>query len=75
MTPRMIARAFAPLAPFVLALAPLGSGCGGGAAPDARYPSREVGCPVKSYPADPPQAVDDLGVVAIDCTAARMTVR
>ena len=47
--------------------------CGGGAAPDARYPSREVGCPVKSYPSQPPAPVDELGVVAIDCSAGGAT--
>jgi hypothetical protein len=50
-------------------LGPLVLGCGGGAAPDARYPARELGCPVKSYPAEPPAPVDDLGVVSIDCAA------
>jgi hypothetical protein len=47
----------------------LGAACGGGVAPDARYPAREAGCPVKSYPAEPPAAVDDLGIVSIDCAA------
>jgi hypothetical protein len=47
--------------------------CGGGAAPDARYPGREVGCPVKSYPSEPPAPVDELGVVAIDCSAGGAT--
>ena len=57
----------------VLALAIVGAltmgvGCGGGTATDARYPARETGCPVKSYPSQPPAPVDELGVVAIDCT-------
>jgi hypothetical protein len=42
----------------------------GGASSDARYPSRPGGCPVKSYPAAPPVAVDELGPVAADCVAA-----
>jgi hypothetical protein len=67
--PDVVAR----LAPGMLGLATLGAGCGGGAAPDARYPARETGCPVKSYPGDPPPAVDDLGVVTIDCTAGGPT--
>ena len=40
--------------------------CGGGA-PDARYPAREAGCPVKSLPGRPPCPVDDLGVVTVEC--------
>jgi hypothetical protein len=40
--------------------------CGGSAA-DPRYPAREAGCRVRSYPAEPPVAVDDLGTVAIEC--------
>jgi hypothetical protein len=56
-----------------LACCSLGTGCGGAAAPDARYPAREVGCPVKSYPAQPPAPVDDLGVVSIDCAAGGAT--
>ncbi len=40
--------------------------CGGGA-PDARYPAREAGCPVKSMPGQPTIPVDDLGVVRVEC--------
>ena len=46
-----------------------GAACGG-SAPDARYPARPAGCPVKSFPAEPGASVDDLGVVAVDCVAA-----
>ncbi len=45
------------------------SACGGGSAPDARYPAREAGCPVKSLPGEPAGPVDELGVVTVDCTA------
>jgi hypothetical protein len=44
-----------------------------GSAPDPRYPSREAGCPVKSFPAEPTMPVDDLGTVAIDCAPASST--
>jgi hypothetical protein len=43
--------------------------CGGGSAPDARYPTRDAGCPVKSLPGEPTVPVDELGVVTVDCTA------
>jgi hypothetical protein len=46
-------------------------GCGG--APDARYPSREAGCPVKSYPGEAGIPVDDLGTLTIDCAGGRGT--
>jgi hypothetical protein len=49
--------------------ASLGAACGS-ASPDARYPSRAAGCPVKSYPGDPARPVDDLGVVTVDCGAS-----
>jgi hypothetical protein len=42
-------------------------GGGGGGSPDARYPSRERGCPVRPFPAEPTLPVDDLGVVSVDC--------
>jgi len=58
----------ATFATFALAIAAV-AGCGG-AAPDARYPARPAGCPVKSYPAEPGIQVDDLGPVAVDCVAA-----
>jgi len=41
--------------------------CAGGG-PDARYPSREAGCPVKSYPGAAGIPVDDLGPVRVECT-------
>jgi hypothetical protein len=41
----------------------------GGSAPDARYPVREDGCPVKMYPGPPAIAVDELGVVQVECPA------
>jgi hypothetical protein len=47
----------------------LGAACGG-SSPDARYPSRATGCPVKSYPAEAAVPVDDLGVVTVDCGAS-----
>jgi len=40
-----------------------------GQALDPRYPEREPGCPVKSFPSTPPVPVDDLGLVAVDCSA------
>jgi hypothetical protein len=60
---RSFAASAIALASFAGAIA-----CCGGTATDARYPAREVGCPVKSYPSQPPAPVDELGVVAIDCT-------
>lgn len=48
-------------------------GCGmavlacGGSAPDARYPARQAGCPVKAYPGNPVVPVDDLGSVRVEC--------
>jgi hypothetical protein len=39
----------------------------GGASGDVRYPRREAGCPVKSYPGPAPLAVDDLGPVRVEC--------
>jgi hypothetical protein len=41
-----------------------------GSAPDARYPSRPAGCPVKQVPGQPTVPVDDLGTVQVDCTGA-----
>jgi hypothetical protein len=40
--------------------------CGGGA-PDVRYPAREDGCPVKSFPGSPTMPVDDLGALRVEC--------
>lgn len=65
--------AVAALGATALGAAALGAGCGGGSPADARYPARELGCPVKSYPADPPAPVDDLGVVSIECAAGGAT--
>src|SRR4029077_13080764 len=45
-------------------------GCSGSTAVDARYPTRESGCPVKSFPGDAGGPVDDLGVATIDCAGA-----
>jgi hypothetical protein len=42
------------------------AGCGGGT-PDARYPAREAGCPVKQYPGASGIPVDDLGSVRVTC--------
>lgn len=42
----------------------------GGSAPDARYPAREAGCPVRAYPAAPGMPVDELGPVKVECTGA-----
>ena len=44
--------------------ASLGAACGS-ASPDARYPSRAAGCPVKSYPGDPSRPVDDLSLMKL----------
>jgi len=44
--------------------------CAGGA-PNPRYPAREPGCHVKTFPSEPPAAVDDLGVVEVDCGSGR----
>jgi hypothetical protein len=41
----------------------------GGSAPDARYPAREDGCPVKAFPGAPTLPVDELGVVKIECAS------
>jgi hypothetical protein len=41
--------------------------CGGG---DARYPSREQNCPVRSFPGSPTIPVDELGAVTVDCAGA-----
>jgi hypothetical protein len=41
-------------------------GCGGGAV-DARYPPRESGCAVRTFPEGPTTAVDELGEATVDC--------
>jgi hypothetical protein len=41
----------------------------GTSAPDARYPARAGGCPVKSFPGEPAMPVDDLGTVTVECTS------
>jgi hypothetical protein len=58
------------LATLSAALATSGASCGG-SAPDARYPSREEGCPVKSFPGQPSLPADDLGVIEVDCAPGR----
>jgi hypothetical protein len=47
--------------------------CGacGAAGSDARYPPREAGCPVKTFPGEPTTPVSDLGVVDVDCVPGR----
>ncbi len=40
---------------------------GGGGGVDARYPAREQGCPVRSFPGAPTMPVDELGTVSVDC--------
>ena len=52
----------------------LTAGCAAGAQ-DARYPSREAGCPVKSFPAEPNVPVDELGVITVDCVGGRPCAR
>jgi hypothetical protein len=62
------------LAPLALLVACGGSAlllaCGG-SAPDARYPARETGCPVKAYPGNPVVPVDELGSVRVECVQGR----
>ncbi len=48
--------------------APLLVACAGGG--DARYPAREAGCPVRSFPGGPSMPVDDLGTVTVECAVA-----
>lgn len=45
---------------------PMWVACGGSGG-GARYPAREAGCPVKSYPGAAAVPVDDLGVVRAQC--------
>ncbi|MGO9834825.1 MAG: hypothetical protein ACLP1X_11450 [Polyangiaceae bacterium] len=56
-------------APAAVLFAVVGIGCtvSGG---DARYPAREQGCPVKSFPEEPSMPVDELGAVTVDCDVA-----
>jgi hypothetical protein len=42
----------------------------GGSAPDVRYPAREDGCAVRSYPGRPTIPVDELGSVEVECSSA-----
>lgn len=53
---------------LAVALAVAAASCGG-SAPDARYPTREDGCAVRSYPGSPTIPVDELGVVKVECSA------
>jgi hypothetical protein len=50
---------------LVVSVAALVLACG--AAPDARYPSRQSGCAVQKYPAAPAMPVEELGSVTVDC--------
>jgi hypothetical protein len=69
-----VPRGFAARAPVASVLVACAiAGCGGSASPDARYPAREVGCPVKSYPGQPPAPVDELGVATLDCAPGGAT--
>jgi hypothetical protein len=52
---------------FFLAVAGIGCAASGG---DARYPARERGCPVRSFPEGPSMPVDELGDVTVDCAVA-----
>jgi hypothetical protein len=61
---RPAALAFALVPAVVMAV-----GCGG-SAPDVRYPAREDGCAVRSYPGPATIPVDDLGVVKVECSAS-----
>jgi hypothetical protein len=45
------------------------AGCGGGSGGEARYPERPAGCAVKSFPGPATGAVDELGVVSVDCAS------
>ena len=49
-----------------LACASLACGASG---TDPRYPPREPGCPVKSYPGPSELPVDELGMVRVQCTS------
>jgi hypothetical protein len=55
-----------------LLLAPLAflAACGG-SAPDARYPAREAGCPVRAYAGNAVVPVDDLGSVRVECVQGK----
>jgi|HubBroStandDraft_2_1064218.scaffolds.fasta_scaffold67504_2 hypothetical protein len=48
------------------AIAGVAAACGN--SPDARYPARAEGCPVKALPGEPPMPVDELGTVTVECT-------
>jgi hypothetical protein len=43
----------------------------GGSGHDPRYPEREQGCPVQQIAGEPKMAVDDLGVVTVDCQGSQ----
>lgn len=45
----------------------------GNSAVDPRYPAHEAGCPVKTFPGAPPVAVDELGIVTVECSGTRGT--
>jgi hypothetical protein len=56
-----------PLPLAALAVVSVVSAACGGSAPDARYPAREDGCPVRSYAGSATIPVDELGSVQVDC--------
>jgi hypothetical protein len=53
----------------VVCLLAASQGCGP-SSPDARYPARDSGCAVKTFPGAPTMGVDDLGTVGVDCATA-----
>jgi hypothetical protein len=57
--------------PAAFALASACASACGGSAHDPRYPAREPGCPIKSFPAEPAAPVDELGVVEVECGSVR----
>jgi hypothetical protein len=57
-------------AALALCISLAGAAACGGAAPDPRYPAREDGCPVRTYPGPPAIPVDDLGTVRVECRSA-----
>jgi len=44
--------------------------CSNSNSPDARYPARNLGCPVKAVAGESPKPVDDLGTVTVECASA-----
>lgn len=62
---RVLAPSFGERAAGAVTLAAMVVACAGGV--DARYPSRERGCPVRPFPGPPNIPVDELGTVEVDC--------